>query len=124
MSNLQFGTLRYIHQHQVSIEDLNGYNLSTFGSLAKRGWVTRKGHRILCTKKGEEAFQQYHYASCNYRQHAGEISERVRLLLHIGQLRSMKAPAPVISPWSKASAVQPVAAAGTVRQYLAEGKTA
>lgn len=95
MSNLQFGTLRYIHNHDVSLEDLNGYNLSTFGSLAKRGWVTRKGHRIICTRKGEEAFAQYHHAECNYRQHAGEISERVRLLLRIGQLRAMRMPTPV-----------------------------
>lgn len=95
MSNLQFGTLRWIHNHEVLLEDLNGYNLSTFGSLAKRGWVTRKGHRIVCTRKGEEAFAQYYHAECNLRQHAGEISERVRLLLRIGQLRTMKMAAPV-----------------------------
>lgn len=101
MSNLQFGTLRYIRNHDVSIEDLNGYNLTTFGSLAKRGWVTRKGHRVFLTRQGEEAFDAYHFASCNYRQHAGEISDRVRTLLHIGQLRMIRRPSLTAEPISQ-----------------------
>lgn len=93
MTNLQFGTLRYIRDHEVSVDELRSYNLVTFGSLLRRGWVTRKGQRIMCTREGEDAYALYHYSTCNYRSHAGELTDRVRLLLHISDLRMVKSSA-------------------------------
>ena len=93
MSNLQFGTLRYLIHHDVEIAHLGIYNLTTLGSLIVHGWVERRGNLIGATQAGEEAYAAYHRASPNYRQHKGELSERVRLMLHINQLRMVKAAA-------------------------------
>src|SRR5262249_7851626 len=55
MSNLQYGTLRYLIHHEVDVEDLGIYNLSTLGSLIQRGWVERTGSRLSVTVPGMEA---------------------------------------------------------------------
>jgi hypothetical protein len=91
MSKLQYGTLRFLVHHQVDVEHLGTYNLTTLGSLIVRGWVHRNGTRITVTKTGEEAYMDYHRAGPNYKLHAGELSERVRGLLHVSQLRMVKA---------------------------------
>lgn len=90
MSNLQYGTLRYILNHAVDVQDLRVYNLTTLGSLVARGWVERSGNRIRATESGVDAYMAYHRSSPNYRQHEGEISERVRGLLHLSALQMIQ----------------------------------
>lgn len=91
MSKLQYGTLRFLVHHQVEVEHLMVYNLTTLGSLIERGYVQRSGNYVTVTKAGEEAYMSYHRAGPNYRLHAGELSDRVRGLLHISALRAVKA---------------------------------
>lgn len=89
MSNLQYGTLRYLMNHQVPVEDLRIYNLTTLGSLIERGWVVRNGGHVGVTEQGVEACMAYHRAQPNYRQHDAEISDRVRGLLHLSRLQAV-----------------------------------
>lgn len=91
MSNLQYRTLRYFIHNDVQVDHLGIYNLSTLGSLVQRGWLERNGNLIRCTERGHEAYRAYHSGGPNYRQHEGDLSDRVRLMLHISALRVMKA---------------------------------
>lgn len=91
MTNLQYGTLKYLINHEVSIEDLRIYNLTTLGSLLQRGYLQRQGTKLAVTEKGIEAYQLYHTGGPNYRQREGELSERVRLMLHLRMLSVAKA---------------------------------
>lgn len=90
MTNLQYGTLRYLIKHNVSMDDLRLYNLSTLGSLLQRKYLERRGDELTVTKEGMEAYLLYHTGGPNYRQHEGELSDRVRLMLHMRSL-SVKA---------------------------------
>lgn len=90
MSNLQLGTLVYIIKHDVLVEDLRLYNLGTIGSLLVRGWIKRNGQRIDATKEGVDAAEMYLKAGPNIKQHESDISDRVRMFLH---LRAMQMPA-------------------------------
>ena len=88
MSHRQFGTLRYIDNHDISIEYVKMLNLSTFGSLWTRKWITKTGsNKIVLTRNGKQALDQYSRALPSYRKTSGEITERVRLMLHIHQLK-------------------------------------
>jgi len=89
MSSLQFGTLKYLIAHEITVEHLGIYNLTTLGSLIQRGWVERQGSKIAVTKDGQEAYDSYSRGGPNYRLKEGELSERVRLMLHINKLRTM-----------------------------------
>ena len=91
MTNLQYGTLRYLVGHSVSMDDIRMYNLTTLGSLIQHGWVERRGNQITATQEGVEAFELYHRGGPNYRQHEADLSERVRLMLHIRTLNVIKA---------------------------------
>jgi hypothetical protein len=90
MSNLQFGTLRYFVRNAGAVDTLGAYNMGTLGSLIQRGYLERRGGVITATKLGQEAYESYHNSQPNYRQRAGELSDRVRLLLHIRELRAVK----------------------------------
>lgn len=90
MSNLQLGTLKYIINHEVTVEDLDTLSMTTFGSLLVHGWITREGNKIVPTKNGHLAYDAYRLAGANFKQHPGEISDRVRTLLHISQLQTVK----------------------------------
>lgn len=89
MSNLQFGTLKYLLEHAVTMDELRLYNLTTLGSLIVRGWVERSGSRIRATEAGVAAYMAYHRGTPNYRQHEAELSDRVRGLLHMSRLQAV-----------------------------------
>jgi hypothetical protein len=90
MSNLQWGTLKYILTHEIAVDDLKTMSLTTVGSLLVRKWITRDGSKIIGTKAGNEAYDAYRLAGPNYKQHPGELSDRVANLLHISALRQLK----------------------------------
>ena len=90
MSNLQLGTLKYIINHEVTVDDAQTLNMNTFGSLLVRGWVERDGGKIVATKPGHVAYDQYRLAGANFRQNAFDVSDRVRNLLRIGEMRVVK----------------------------------
>ena len=86
MSNLQLGTLKYLINHEVTVDDIRLLNMNTFGSLVKRGWVEREGKRIMPTKPGHLAYDAYRLAGANFRQQENDPSERVRALLRMTDL--------------------------------------
>ena len=90
MSNLQLGTLKYICTHVVTIEDVRLFNMTTLGSLFVRQWVERTGNQLKATKAGYAAFELYKAPQPNYRQSEGEISDRVRTMMHISKLEALK----------------------------------
>ena len=90
MSSLQYGTLKYISNHEVTVDDAQGLNMGTFGSLITHGWVTREGNRLEVTKPGHLALDAYRLAGANFRQVEAPISDRVRGLLHLSELRAVK----------------------------------
>ena len=90
MSSLQYGTLKYIIDHEVTVGDAQMINMSTLGSLAQRGWVARDGNRIVPTKVGHLASDSYRLAKANFRQNEADISDRVRGLLKISEMRIVK----------------------------------
>jgi hypothetical protein len=86
--------MKYFINHEVSTDDLRNFNLSTVGSLLVHGWLKRNGGAIEVTKAGHEAFALYSSAGPNYRQHAAELSDRVRYMLHMRAL-TMAAATPI-----------------------------
>lgn len=87
MTARQYGTLKYIVTHEISLEYVGIMNLTTFGSLLKRGWLIRVGNSIQLTREGEEAYESYSRALPSYRKSWGDISDRVRLMLHFDKNR-------------------------------------
>ena len=87
MSNLQFGTLKFIATHDVTVDDIPQFNLTTLGSILVHGWVNRIGKKLDLTKAGSLALELYTHAGPNYRQHPTDISDRVRFLLHMRSLQ-------------------------------------
>ena len=83
MSPLQFGTLKYIRNHDVQVDHVRMLSQMTVGSLLYRGYIQRSGSRITTTKKGDEAFDSYARSDANFRKKDGDISDRVRLMLNL-----------------------------------------
>ena len=90
MSNLQFGTLRYILRYDVHVEHVRLLHAATFGSLLQNGWIERSGTHIRLTKLGMDEYEKYNSAQASMRKYEAEITERVRLMLHISNLATMK----------------------------------
>ena len=93
MTAHQYGTLKYIINNTVTISDLGLYSMNTLGSLIQRGWVKRDGNSITPTQDGINAYYDYYKAPPNYRKVEKDISERVRLMLHINKLVTVKSKA-------------------------------
>ena len=84
MSFRQYGTLKFINTHDVTLEHVRQFSMSTFGSLWKRGWITKSGIKLVLTKSGSAALEQYSYAMPNYRKdQSAELTQRVREMLHL-----------------------------------------
>ena len=90
MTAHQYGTLKYVVNNVVTVSELGHYSMSTLGSLVQRGWVKRDGNKIEPTQDGMDAYYNYFKATSNYRKVDKEISERVRLMLHINKLVAIK----------------------------------
>ena len=90
MSYRQYGTLRYINSHIVTPDHVGLFNLTTLGSLIVHGWVVRKGNYLSLSAAGSEALDEYSKATANYRKRAGEVSERVALMLSIKSREAKK----------------------------------
>ena len=85
MTHYQFGTMKHFINHdKQDIDKLGQFNLTTLGSLIKRGWLARSGFIISVTEEGLKAFEEYKYASANYRKVDTGLSDRVRDMLHLG----------------------------------------
>lgn len=95
MTSRQYGTLKYFLDHDHDLEHLGVFNLTTLGSLIHRGWVQKKGDRMVASNKGIEAWKLYHDASPVYRENEGPLTERVAVMLHINALRALKRPVKV-----------------------------
>lgn len=94
LSRHQYGTLKFIHEHNVTLSYLGRAHANTLGSLAYHGWIRRVGTGesalIMLTARGEEELQSYVLGGMNERQKAGELTERVRRLLHVSRVIAMK----------------------------------
>lgn len=83
MSHLQFGTLKYIRNHDVSVDYIRILHMGTMYSLISRGWIQRSGGKIVITRAGEDAYELYAQGAPSYRKQEGNISERVALMLSL-----------------------------------------
>lgn len=83
MTYRQFGTLRYIDKHDINLDYVRMFNLTTFGSLLHKGWAQKSGTKITLTKSGLAALEQYNKATVVTRKHAGDVSARVALMLNL-----------------------------------------
>lgn len=83
MSHFQYRTLRYLIGNNANMEELRTFNLTTLGSLLQRGWVKREGDYVTVTKQGTEAYDSYRLGGPNKKMHEGDLSDRVRLMLHM-----------------------------------------
>ena len=86
MSKWQYRTMRYIMDHDLSLDDLRGYCGTTINSLVSNGWIERRGTAIMATQLGTEAVLEYARGGPNLRQHEAELSDHLRLLLHMRAL--------------------------------------
>lgn len=83
MSARQFGMLRFISSHNVFIDHVRLFSMTTFGSLCSHGWVERHGNAVGVTRLGAEALLDYERAKPTYRKQEGDISDRVALMLNL-----------------------------------------
>jgi hypothetical protein len=90
MSPLQYGTLKYIANHEVNIEYLHLIHQGTLGSLLVRGWIVRHGNMLVLTETGEHVLSGYNLAKPKYRTNENqELSPRVKEFLSIRRLKSI-----------------------------------
>lgn len=83
MTHRQLGTLKFIQTHEVGMEYVRKFNLTTFGSLFVRGWIKRNGSDVVLTDLGREVYEQYTRPEPTYRKEEGELSARVSQMLHL-----------------------------------------
>lgn len=83
MTAYQFATLKYIIQHDSDVKLAGKFSMVTFGSLAQRGWIQRRGSLIELTEAGFEEFNKYNKGQANFRKYDTGLSDRVRSLLHL-----------------------------------------
>lgn len=91
----QYGTLKFIRSHRVTLNYLRRAHATTLGSLAYRELICKTSSgdeaEVILTPAGEEAFKSYSNASLNERSHEGELTERcLRLLQHARRIAVMK----------------------------------
>lgn len=86
----QYGTLKYVMNHPVTVENAGELSMVTFGSLIQRGWVARIGNKLELTKEGLEAYELYNKAQANFRKVDTGLTEHVRTMLHISKLIALK----------------------------------
>lgn len=89
MTQHQYGTLKFIINNDITIDNLGHYSMATVGSMIIRKWVKRDGNRVIPTQEGIEAFNSFFKAQPNYRKNEADITERVRTLLHISRMLKM-----------------------------------
>jgi hypothetical protein len=86
MTYHQFGTLKYIRSHEIGIRECGELSMVTFGSLIKRGWISRTGGFLVLTEQGEEAYNMYSHAQANFRKYDTGLTDHVKDLLHLGSI--------------------------------------
>ena len=88
MTRNQYGTMRYIIGHEITVDYCRIINGTTLGSLLHNKWVKRRGDQVIVTNEGFEAFESYRLAQPAYRNHEADLSERVNLMLQFGPRRN------------------------------------
>jgi hypothetical protein len=87
LSRHQYGTLKFIHNHNVTLKYLRRCHANTLGSLAYQGWIRRSGTGddalIFLTNEGETELLSYERGGMNERRVEGELTDRVRRLLRL-----------------------------------------
>lgn len=86
----QYGTLKYVMTHTVTVEDAGILSMVTFGSLIQRGWIQRNGNNLELTSDGYAAYDLYSKAQANFRKVDTGLTEHVRTMLHISKLIALK----------------------------------
>ena len=89
MTHHQLVTLKLIHDHQTSLVKAKKLNMDTLGSLVRRGWIENTKGILLITQSGFDAMQCYTRPRANYRQHPGELTERVAGLLLVHRIHAL-----------------------------------
>lgn len=96
LSRHQYGMLKFISEHHVTLAHLRRAHGNTLGSVAYWRWVEVQGTAddapVVLTKAGRQELEFYNLAEMNQRTHEGDITDRcLRLLKHARRLQSMKA---------------------------------
>jgi hypothetical protein len=94
LSRHQYGTLKFIHEHDVTLAHLKRAHGNTLGSLAYRGYLRKVGSsdaaQVFLTEDGIGALKLYKDAGMNERQHEHELTERCqRLIQHSRRIAVM-----------------------------------
>lgn len=87
MTKFQYGTVKWLLKNTVTVEDSDIMSMTTYGSLLVRGWVERSGTFLIVTEAGIKAYEDYHFATGNFRKSGGVtgLSSRVAAMLHLGK---------------------------------------
>jgi hypothetical protein len=94
LSRHQYGTLKFIHEHEVTLAYLKKAHANTLGSLAYRGYLRKVGSgemaQVFLTEEGIGVLKLYKEAAMNERQHEHELTERcLRLIQHSRRIAVM-----------------------------------
>lgn len=85
LSRHQYGTLKFIHENQVTLAYLRHAHANTLGSIAYWKWITLEGvgddAQVNLTKAGLAELETYTRATLNERATEGDITERCMRLL-------------------------------------------
>lgn len=91
LSPRQIGTLKYLSDYHVSIDDCRALHAITLWSLLHGEYaVTNNSNKLILTKKGEEELRNYTHAKPSFRETEAELTARCRRLLNVVQLRMRK----------------------------------
>jgi outer membrane receptor for Fe3+-dicitrate len=90
MTAYQYSTLKYLVNHEVTVTDAGTFSMVTFGSLLVRGWITRSGNKLVLTTEGDDAYNAYSRGTANFRKVDTGITDRVKGLMHLNNVRSYK----------------------------------
>jgi hypothetical protein len=90
LSRHQFGGLRYIASHDVTVDSLRACKDSTLWSLFYRGYLAATGGTVRLSSAGQEAYDTYRMASMPERKTEADLTARSQALLAVARAKSRK----------------------------------
>lgn len=91
LSRNQYGALRYISTHTVSLDNLREYRDATLWSLLYRKYLQISiGGNVFLSTNGYKAFEDYKLAEIPYRKVERDITDRSQALLTVARLKAKK----------------------------------
>ena len=86
MTNHQYIFMKKVVRSTVTTTHLTEISNVTVGSCVVRGWIYIRDNTVLPTDAGFEAFNAYDKGGLNLRKHVGDVTDRVKNLLHIHKI--------------------------------------